>query len=160
PLVGISDIRKLPAGKKMLANYRDRSLDFSFVLCPSYARRVGHETIMPFQVSVRMVNSWIVEIGLYDTRLEIIQNHPLHHPMKKFEGPNVTVDPCRRVLAENKAYKSMPAMGKRHDETPGLAIFSRFGVSHSAHIPKIHLRLVSRRSFQMNRCLRPAQIEL
>lgn len=83
----------------------------------------------------------VVEAGLGDTRLEVVDDHPLRHPFKVGERPPVQRNPRRQGLVEDKLDVQMTAERVRHDEGPRLP--QRIGgcVEHPPRIAEVDVAL-------------------
>ena len=104
---------------------------------------------MPFQLGVCAIDGWIMQVGLDNAGLEIVQQHGLWTAVKEFESPDMTVQPSSSILAFHEADKTVAAVGQHHDKGPDL--LPDFA-QKQRYLVEVHLGLFARGSFQSYRC--------
>ena len=97
------DIFERPSRKKVLSHNGNGAFDFAFMLGHSHFCRVRNEAVVPLHIGIGPVDGGVVDVGLQNPGLEIIEYYPARHAAEEGECPFVTIEPHVRILTEDKA---------------------------------------------------------
>ena len=90
------------------------------------------------------LDSGIIDAGLGDGALGVIDDDPAWHTTKPFEGMPMTGQPGGCSLIPDDLGILMPGPAEGHDEKPSLAELSGHRINHGGASAEVHLRGLTR----------------
>ena len=89
---------------------------------------------------IRPLDCGVVDAGLGDGALGVIDDDPARHTAKPVKGMAMTGQPGHRRLIPDDFGILMPGPAEGHDEKPGLADLSGHRINHGGASAEVHLR--------------------
>ncbi|MDT4816658.1 hypothetical protein FQZ97_497130 [compost metagenome] len=132
----------------------DRVLDRALSIRITHARRIGHHAIVGKHGRVHRIELGLVQVGLKDAFLQVVQHHVLGHAAEVTPGLLVQLRPDLLARFPHHAPEAVPGMAQRHYEQPRLAITVSAGHPGWCTLAVVDLRLLPRQELQPVELLR------
>src|SRR6266508_876746 len=112
-----------------------------------------HIAIMFGTFTVASLDLRVVEKGLSNAGIEVIEHDPAWHAAKESKRVAVERNPGRQALVEDELDVLMAAPRERHHEGPGLARLATGWVAHASSIAEVDLAFLTGGAFDPRGCL-------
>jgi hypothetical protein len=161
--LGLRQQRGHPAPQNVPCDVVDAALlDCALVFGGAWAAWGPQKAIVLGTLPRGALDLGVVEAGLHDARLQVVEDDPRGHAPEAAERMAMELNPRRQDLIKDKLHILMPAICQDHHEGTGLAERPGDGIEHAARIAKIHLGFAAGLTFHPyggRRALRLASVE-
>jgi hypothetical protein len=137
--VGLGHVAKGPARQEIALYVMNSRLDLPFVPWRFGSTGRDEESVVFRALAVVALGHGIVEHGLDDRGLEVVQNNLGRNPAEVLESFPVAAQPSLDLLVEDQDGILVAAVRKGHDEDPGPAHFARARIHHLPGGTKVDL---------------------
>jgi hypothetical protein len=105
--------------------------------------RIDPKAIMVGALAIAPLGQRLVDAGMHDRALEVVQDNPLRHAAQKVERVPMTQQSGFQALIKHDLGIQMPAPGEDQDKQPRFARASVPWIEHPAGKAKVDLRLAA-----------------
>ena len=137
-----------PAGQEVARHVVAAGLDLALVLGGAGAAGGDQEAVVLGALAVAALDDGVVQNGLDDGRLEVVDDDLPGHAAEVLERPAVAAQPGLDLLVEHQAGELVAAAAEGHDEAPGLAQLAGLRVDLHAGGGEVDLGLLPWRGLQ------------
>jgi hypothetical protein len=102
------------------------------------------EAVVLRALPVRALDLGVIEHGVDDRGLQVVEHHPAGHPVEPLKRRAVAAAPRGDRLVEDELDILVPTEGQGHHERPRAPQAARIGIEELARRAEVHLRLVAR----------------
>ena len=150
--VGVMDVAERPARQAVALHVVDAPLfDLPLVLGRAGATGGDEEAVVLGQLPVDALHLGIVERGLDDGGLEVVEHHPARHAREPLEGRAVAAAPGGDGLVEDELDVLVAAVRQGHHERPGAAQAAVVGIEQQPRRAEVDLGLLAGRGLDPER---------